>query len=294
MSAAATSTARSATPAAPARRGPTFAGVVAGEWTKLTSLRSTWWIAAVTVAVAGVLTYLAATASSTDPGFRPLADVTVGLLLAQVGPLVLGVLVGAGEFRSGSFRSTFTTVPTRTPVIAAQAVVTAAFGLALGVLTALACVLAVLPAAAGRGIPVDLTTDGTPGVLLGTVLLVAGLTLLGLAIGALLRSTTPALVAALTLVLVLPIVLMMVGDPAVGGAPEPGVADDAAPVVTVAGTLGVLTPGTAGQLMTTTAGSGPVPGAPDLGPGGGGLVLGAWILVLLGAAAVRLRTRDVR
>ncbi|MBF0689690.1 MAG: ABC transporter permease subunit [Cellulomonas sp.] len=294
MSAAATSPTRSAASAVAVRRGPTFAGVVASEWTKLASLRSTWWTLVVTVGVAGVLTYLGASASSADTGFDPLADVTTGLLLAQIGPLVLGVLAGAGEFRTGAFRSTFTTVPRRSPVIAAQAVVMAGFGLVLGVLTALAGVVAVLPVGAAHGVPVDPTAGATPGVLLGIVLLMAGFALLGLAIGTLLRRTTPAVVTALVVVLVLPMMTMMVGDPAVGGAAEPGFADDAAPVVTVAGAIGAFLPGNAAQLMAMPASSGPMPGAPDLGPVGGGLVLAAWVLVLLGAATVRLRTRDVR
>lgn len=289
MSAATVTPARVAS----ARSGPTFPGVVAAEWTRLTSLRSTWWTAAVTVVVAGVLTYLGANASSVDPGFDPLDSLTVGLALAQLGPLVLGVLLGAGEWRTGAFRSTFTVVPRRWPVVTAQAVVTAGFGLLLGLLTTAACAVGILPAAAGRGIAVDLAGDGTPGILLGAVLLVAGLALLGLALGALLRRTVPAMVTALVLVLILPVVLMLASDPMVG-VPEAGTAEVATAEVTVVGTLSVLSPGTAGQLMTTAASSDGMPGAPDLGPVGGGLVLGAWVLLLLGLATVRLQTRDVR
>jgi ABC-2 type transport system permease protein len=70
-------------------------------------------------------------------------------------------------------------------------------------------------------------------------------------------------------------------------------ADDAAQT-TVVGTLMTVSPGGAAQLMTTSSAAGPMDGSPDLGPVGGGLVLAAWILVLLAAVAVRLRTRDVR
>ncbi|WP_019135132.1 ABC transporter permease [Cellulomonas massiliensis] len=269
------------------RRGVTAGGVVAAEWTKLTSLRSPWWTAVVTVLVAGVITWLSANASSVDPGFVPADSISTGLLLAQLGPLVLGVLVGAGEFRTGGFRSTFTVVPRRWPVLAAQAVVTAAFGLGLAVVTVAACVAGVLPAAASRGMTLDLAADGTPGVLVGMVLLLVGLALLGLAVGALLRRTVPALVTAIVLVFLLPVVLMLASDPLIGGAASEGSG------LTVTGTVGVLLPGTAGQLMTLPAGSTGMDGAPALGPVGGGLVLAAWVLVLLGLAAVRLRTRDV-
>ena len=158
-----------------------------------------------------------------------------------------------------------------------------------------ASVLGILPAAASRGIAVDLGADDTPGVLVGTVLLVVGLALFGLAVGMLLRRTVPALVTALFLVLILPVVLMP-GDRPPGGRratrrrwrpPRPGRRRSPAP-------LGALLPGNAGQLMTMPASSGPMDGAPDLGPVGGGLVLAAWIVVLLVAVAVRLRVRDVR
>ncbi|GEK20545.1 ABC transporter permease subunit [Cellulomonas xylanilytica] len=275
--------------------GPTAARVVAAEWTKLTSLRSSWWIAAVTAAVGGAITYLSAQASSVDPGFQPVDSLSTGLVLAPVGLLVLGVLVGAGEFRTGAFRTTFTTVPRRAPVLVAQTLVVAAFALGVGVLTTTASALGILPAATSRGIAVDLTAGDGPALVLGMVLFFVGMALLGLALGALLRRTVPALVTALFLVLILPVVLMIATDPLVGGGdPASMVASEAVPRTTVVGTLTVLTPGTAGTLMTTSPSSGGMDGAPDLGPVGGGLVLAAWILVLLVAAAVRLRTRDVR
>lgn len=274
--------------AATAHRGPTFPGVVVAEWTKLTSLRSTWWTAGVTVAVAGVLTSLSAQASSVDPGFDPLGSLTTGLALAQVGPLVLGVLAGTGEYRTGAFRSTFTAVPRRWPVTAAQVVATAAFALLTGILVAGASVVGLLPAAASRGLAVDLTGGGTPGVLLGVVLLVVGLALFGLAAGTLLRRTLPALVTALVVVLVLPVALMLASTPAMAPAGEYDPTEQ-----TVVGTVTTLLPGMAGQLMTMPPDAAGMDGGPDLGAVGGGFVLAGWILLPLAAAVVRLRTRDV-
>ncbi len=286
----ATTTPRGVRTTAGARTGgPTFGRVVASEWTKLTSLRSPWWTALVTVVAAGALAFMFATASSVDPGFEPTRDLATGLMLAQVGPLVLGVLLGAGEFRTGAARTTFTSVPRRWPVLAAQTVVVAGFALGLAVLTVAATVVGVLPSAVSRDLPLRLTVGDTPGILTGMVLLVVGVTLVGYALGTLLRRTVPALVTALGVVLVLPIVLAMAGDPGGGtmGAAPPH-------SVTAVGTIGAFTPGTAGQLLTTPASYGPMPGMPHLGPVGGGLVLGGWIVLLLAVAAVRLRTRDVR
>ena len=270
--------------------GVTVARVVASEWTKLTSLRSTYWLAAFTVAVSGGLTSLAANASSVDPGFQPLGSLTDGVLLAQVGLLVLGVLVGTGEFSTGTSRSTFTAVPRRLPVLAAQTVVTGASALLVALLAVGAAVLGVLPAAASRGIAVDLGADGVPHVMAGMVLFLVGIALLGLALGALLRRSVPAVTAAVLLVLVLPIALMLASD--VGTSPMTSAEPPGPPALSVVSTVVTLLPSGAGSLLMTAADSGGVDGAPDLGPWGGGLVLAAWILVLLGAAAVRLRARD--
>lgn len=274
-----------------ARRGPTFARVVASEWTKLVSLRAPWWTGGVTVVVAGVITYLSAQASSVDPGFDPVGSLSTGLGLAQVGALVLGVLAGAGEFRTGAARTTFTAVPRRWPVVAAQVLATAAFAAVVAVLSVAASVVGLLPPAARRGVAVDVWAGETPGVMLGMGLFVVGLTLLGLAVGVLLRRTVPAMVTTLVVALVLPVLLTMVGPPPLPA--DPTVLEPVAQV-TVGGTLMVLSPGGAAQLMTFPASSGPMQGAPDLGPVGGGLVLAAWVVVLLLAAALRLRLRDVR
>ncbi|WP_315096961.1 ABC transporter permease subunit [uncultured Cellulomonas sp.] len=266
---------------------PTFSGVLASEWTKITSLRSSSWLAALTVAASGALTYVGATASSVDPGFQPLGSLTDGVMLGQVFPLVLGVLVGTGEFSTGTFRATFTAVPRRLPVVAAQALATGAFALLVALLSVGAAVLGVLPAARSRGIALDLGVDATPQVMVGMVLFLVGLTLLGLAIGALLRRSVPAVTTAVVLVLVLPIVLTLASD--VGTSPlaqEPS-------GLSVVDTVTTFLPSGAGWLLMMPSDGTGYDGAPNLGPWGGGLVLLAWILGLLAVAAARLRTRDV-
>ncbi|MBN0039696.1 ABC transporter permease subunit [Cellulosimicrobium cellulans] len=287
---ATTASARRAHPAGsrPASAGgPTLPRAVVAEWTKLTSLRSSWWAAALTVAVSGVLTSLSAQASSVDPGFDPLGSLTSGLLLAQVPPLVLGVLVGTGEYSTGTFRTTFVAEPRRWPVLVAQAVATAAFALVTAVLAVAAAVLALLPSARSRGIALDLVGDSTPQVLAGMTLLLAGMALLGLAIGALVRRPVPAVTAAVLVVLVLPVALVLAAD--LSGDPLAASADVSSAQAAV-NTVVAFLPTGAASLLT---GEGAVEGAPDLGAVGGGVVLAAWVVVPLALAAVRLRTRDV-
>lgn len=286
MSAAAVS----ARPSLPARTsgaagpGPSFPRVVLAEWTKITSLRSRGVIAAATVVTSGALTYLAANASSTDPGFEPLDSLTSGLMLGQVGALVLGVLVGTGEFSSGAFRATFTAVPRRLPVLVAQTVATAVYALLVSVLAVGATVVGLLPAAGSRGIALDLTADEVPQQLGGMVLFLVAMTLVGLAFGWLLRRPVPAVVTTVALVVVLPIVLALAFEPAdpleASAAPTPGV------ISTVVAYL----PSEAGVRLVDQT---PVDGSPDLGAAGAAMVLAGWILLPLAASAVRLRRRDL-
>lgn len=285
---AATAPAARTAPRAVERRGVTFRGVLASEWTKLTSLRSTWWSAAVTVVVSTVITYLSAEASSVNPTYYPLENLTSGLVLGQLGPVVLGVLVGAGEYRTGAFRSTFTTVPRRLPVLAAQAVVTAVFAGVLAVVVTAASVLALVPSAQRRDVPLDLGADGTPRVMAGMVVLLVGLALIGLGVGVLVRRTAAAMVAAIGLVLVLPIALMMIptsGDPMAPYDPD---------AVTVPGTLMTFLPSGGGQIIMLPSGYDGLDGGPDVGALGGVAVLLAWGVVPLAVAGARLRSRDVR
>lgn len=281
-----------ATSRPPAGHGPNFARVVTSEWTKLTSLRSTAMISVATVVVTWALTYLAANASSVDPGFVPLDSLTTGLLLAQVGPLVLGILAGTGEFTSGTFRSTFTAVPRRLPVLAAQVVAAGAFALLVAAATVGAAVAALVPAASSRGISLDLTADGTPQVMVGMTTYLVAMALLGLAVGALLRSPVPAIALTVVLVLVLPVLLSLSSELAAGPTSAP-VAADVPSQQSVVNTVVTFLPSGAADLLVRAPGSSGIEGAPDLGPWGGALVLAGWILLPLTAAAVRLRARDV-
>lgn len=276
---------------ATARRGPTFPRLVASEWVKLTSLRSTLWVTVVTVAVA--FTYLAANASSGDPGFVPTRSLPDGVGLSQLGTLVLGVLAGTADFRTGAFRSTFTAAPRRVLVLVARAVATVGVAVVVALLTLAATVLGVLPAAQSRDMSLDLTAGSTPQVLLGSGLLLVGMALLGLGLGSLLRRTVPAMVTALALVFVLPVGISLGGELSTSPTETTAEVEPGPTGLDPVSTVLAFLPGDAAFRMTTTSESGGVDGAPDLGPWGGGLVFAGWILLPLAAAGVRLRTRDV-
>ena len=260
-----------------AAAGVSLARVLAAEWTKLAGLRSTLWTALGTVAAAAGLAAALGMFVRPGDGRSGLSLVVSGSLLAQLGSLVLGVLVGAGEFSTGTVTTTFTAVPRRLPVLAAQAVVTAAVALVTATLAGAASLLVTAGPRATAGLAVDLADGEATRVLTGFVLYLTGVALLGLGLGALLRRPAAALVTAVLLLVVVDQVL----------ATNPG---------QVTNTVRTFLPGAGGRLLLDDAGLASLDAAslgPHVGAGGAGLVLALWVVGVLAAAAYRLRHGDV-
>lgn len=262
----------------PARPGPTPARVLRSEATRFTSLRSNAWLALGTVAAAAAVAYGLGLFVRPGDGRSGSWVVTSGFVVAQLGFLVLGALVGTAEHTTGSARVTFAAVPRRLPVLAAQVVVTAVVALATAALALLASWAATAPARAGDAPALDLAVPGTGRALLGFVVVGVAVALLGLGLGALLRSPAGAIVGGL--------VLVFLGDQLL--AANPGRFTD---------TLRAFLPSSGARLLQDDAALASLDAAtlgPQLGTWGGGLVLAAWVVVLLGAAAYRLVRHDVR
>ena len=123
------------------------AGAVAAEWTKLWSVRTTWWtlLAGVLVmaATAGQLAIYAVNANTNDdptddPGVVTVGSIVIGSVeLTQYAVLALGLLAITAEYTTGTIRTTLQCTPSRGRVLLAKAVVvggavTFALGLLLG------------------------------------------------------------------------------------------------------------------------------------------------------------------
>lgn len=188
-----------------------MSAVVRSEWTKLRSVRSTWWCTAVYLLVVGVSGWLAAAGTDRSPR----ADVAVqtaltGFGIGQLVLLVLGVVAVSGEFASGTALLSLTAVPRRTRLLVAKTVVVAVYAVLLSALLAVSCALAArtLTAVPGGVQP------GDPAVLRTLLLQVgaAGLVgVLGVALGAVLRSTAGAVGVGAVLVFVAPPALALAG-----------------------------------------------------------------------------------
>jgi ABC-2 type transport system permease protein len=192
-------------------RAVPFRAVLRSEWTKLWSVRATWWCTAVYLVVAGGAGWLAAAGTQTSPR----ADVAVqtaliGFGVGQLALVVLGVLAVTAEFASGMALVTLTVVPRRTRLLQAKTLVVAAYALVLSGVLVVVCALAArtltaVPGGVGLGDPDVLRTLGLQ---VGAAVLVG---VLGVGLGAVLRSTAGAVGVGAALVFVAPPALALSG-----------------------------------------------------------------------------------
>jgi ABC-2 type transport system permease protein len=181
--------------------------LLASEWIKLRSVRSTYWALLVTVvtpvAVSALVAFAFASAPhKSAPPPDPLLPEVISLEYAVIAVSVLGVLAFTGEYSSGLIRVTFTAAPRRRAVLAAKAAVLAAVMLVVGEAVAFASFGLTQAVLAGHGEGVSLGHPGVPGAVLCTGLLLSVCGLLGLAFGALTRHTAGGIAATIAVIVV--------------------------------------------------------------------------------------------
>ena len=254
----------------------TQARVMKSEWTKLRTQPGALWslLSAVILVVAfGILYSLlrvarpphGAAAASFDPTSVSLA----GVQLAQIAAGVLGVLLITSEYATGLIRTTLAAVPRRLPTLWGKAAVVTGAVVAVSVPAAVAVFLAGQAILGRQHLSVSFSEPGVARAVIGGALYLAVAALLGLALGALLRSTAGGIAALFGLLFAVPILVGFL----------PG---------SLADEIGKYLPGTAGLAVTTVH---PDP-ATSLAPWTGFGVFCAYARVLLGVAAVRMRRGD--
>ncbi len=190
--------------------------LLASEWTKFRSVRSTYWsllVAVVTpVAVSALVAFAFANAASQGPPPDPLLPEVISLEYAVIAVSVLGVLAFSAEYSTGLIRTTFTAAPRRRAVLAAKAVVLAAVTLAAGELVAFTSFFLVQAILAGHHQGVSLSRPGVPEKVLAAGLLLCVCALLGLALGSIIRHTAGG-IAATVVVILLPAILGLLPAP---------------------------------------------------------------------------------
>jgi ABC-type transport system involved in multi-copper enzyme maturation permease subunit len=249
---------------------------VRSEWTKLRALRSTWWCALIAVVL--IVGLGAAIAGSGAPykisaGNSAAGGVTislVGILFAQLVLGVLGVLAFSGEYATGLIRATLAVVPSRLPMLWAKLIVLAGLMLPLTLLAAVAEFFTAMALESSRGgSAISLTDPGVLREVAGASLYLTVITVIGLALGALLRRTAAGLSVFAAVFLVVPLVAAYLPQGIKGFAP--------------------YLPSNAGGDIW---GAGKLFGGHQLGPWAGFAVLCGYAVVLTALAAWRLRPRD--
>lgn len=275
-----TATTENVTTSQPPRDKTIFRHALRSEWTKLWTVRSTYWtLLAAAVIMIGYAALLAGTisasvgdmSSSEQAGLpSPLFFSLVGAQLAQLVLAVLGVLVISSEYRTGMIRSSLVAVPQRLRFLAAKVLPYTLVVLILSEIMAFASFFVGQAFFATQDMDVSLSDEGVLRAVIGAGLFLTACGVFGLAIGALVRNVAGSIAITIGALLVLPTVLNFL----------PG--DWGEKVnnyfLTNAGE----------QIMRLEGGT----AASSVGPWVGYGVFWAWIAAILIAAAALLHKRD--
>lgn len=254
----------------------TQARVIASEWTKFRSLRSTLITLGVSVILTlGLGTLISAVTAShwaqASPGDRASFNAIVtslnGVRISQLAVGVLGILLISGEYATGMIRASLTAVPKRLPVLWGKLSV---FTIVVGTVSIISTFTAFLLGQAmlsSHHLQVGLSSPHAVRMIAGAGLYLLLVGLIGMALGGLLRNTAAAISSLVALFFVIPPVLDLLPK-------------------SWSNNIGPYLPANAGEAFW---------GHPDtthLGALTGLLVLLGWTAAAIGAAAFRLITRD--
>jgi ABC-2 type transport system permease protein len=260
---------------------PGLVGVARSEWTKIRSLRSTSWTFLVTAVLTiglGSLFSLGRTsghASGRDPitaNFNAAGFAFNAMFLSQLAIGVLGVLIITAEYTSGMIRTSFTAVPQRGSLLAVKATIFALVTFVVSALTTFVTFFA-SQAILNRGtlhLGVSITSPHALRIVIGAALYLTVCALLGVALGALLRSTAAAITALAGMLFILPILMNFL------------------PVSWHRDAIAQWLPSNAGMQIVEK-----VTQPMQFSPWVGLAVFAGWVTVAFAAALVLLRRRDV-
>jgi hypothetical protein len=245
---------------------PITLDVARSEWTKLRSVRSTYWtFAAAIVSMVGIGAIFALIFANNYSGmsaaekaiFNPTSVSLDGYLFAQLAIGVLGAIVVTSEYATGMIRTTFMAVPNRRLVLVVKAALFAGITAVIGVVSSFAAFFIGQAILSGQAPTASISDPGVLRSVIGAGLYLAVLGLLALGLGVLIRLVLPVAVSAL------------------------GSSFD---------TVSKFLPSNAGQALFHTA----QPGQhlPLLSPWTGFAVFGAYALATLAAGAVVVTRRD--
>lgn len=180
-----------------------FGDVMRSEWTKLRTVRSTYWTAVVAaLAVLGVAAASCAEWASNLARHRaelsdldPITASLTGAYFAQLAVGTLGVLVISSEYGSGMIKATFTAIPQRRTVLAAKALTFTAATFVFGQWVSFAAFGVGQAILSTQHAGVSLGHPGALRATFGSGLYLSAVGLLGFGVGAAIRHTAGAMAA---------------------------------------------------------------------------------------------------
>jgi ABC-2 type transport system permease protein len=180
-------------------------GALKSEFTKIRSVRSTYWnlLGMVVVTVGfGALAGYGATRNPHGPGFDPTMHSLGGLYLSQLIIAALGVIVVTSEYSTKMIGTSLTAMPRRGTFVAAKAIVFGSIALVTSLITSFAAFFVGQAIMSSHHINATLSQPGVLRAVVGGALFLTAIGLLGFGIGLLLRHTAGAICVAVALLFV--------------------------------------------------------------------------------------------
>jgi ABC-2 type transport system permease protein len=239
--------------------------VIRSELFKIRTIRSSWILVLIGVGLTVALTALAVKIDDQVTTEDQARDLLSSAALPGLFAIILGAVVGGGEYRHNTISTSLLATPNRVRFATAQVAAGALAGLAIGIVSAIVIAGITLPSISNAPGGNPLTGSETLGVLAGCIAYTTLGGAFGIAIGALLRNQTTAVVLVL--------VLLFMIDPILGG-----LVDDYYPY---------SLSGLAASMSGTT-------GDDQLAAGTAAAVWAGYTLILAAASAYLTAARDVR
>ncbi|HEX3704984.1 MAG TPA: ABC transporter permease subunit, partial [Mycobacteriales bacterium] len=255
-----------------------FRDVLVSEWTKLRTVRSTYWSVLLSIVLGvglGAAISAGTAASYSDMSlhdrlqFDPAAISLAGLFFSQLALGVFAIMTVSAEYSTGMIRTTLTAVPQRGYVLAAKATLVAAVSMITSIGVAFAAFSIGQSIFARHHLGVSLGDPGVARAVLGGGLYIGALTLLALGLATIIRHTAGAITGLVALVFIIPIVTQLLPD-------------------SLQRDFSRYLPANAGSAITNV-----VQTPESLGPWTGYAVFLGWTVLVIGIGYYLLRTRDV-
>ncbi|NUP48093.1 MAG: ABC transporter permease subunit [Catenulispora sp.] len=187
----------------------TFGAALHSEWTKIRSVRSTFWTLLITMAITIGLGSLFAfgAVQHVDPGDRTDSDwpahAMSGLFLGQLVIVVFGAMSITAEYSTGMIRTSLTSQPRRATLFWAKTLIVTLVSLVIGLVCSFTSFFIASAIYSGHDVHVSLSDGDTLRAVYGGGLYLAVSALLAFGLGAILRHTAGAITSAVGLLFVL-------------------------------------------------------------------------------------------